>query len=54
MSLRFYPRAELGKEGGNNLAPTPTRRRIKTMQSKGLRSHASPCAKKVILQNETT
>jgi hypothetical protein len=54
MSLRFYPRAELGKEGGNNLAPTPTRRRIKKMQSKGLRSHASSCAKKVILQNETT
>jgi len=46
MSLRFYPRAELGKEGGNNLAPTPTRRRIKKMQSKGLRSHASTCGKK--------
>ena len=40
MSLRFYARGELGKQSGNNPNADPTRRRIKKILSKGLRSHS--------------
>jgi len=36
MSLRFYPRGSSGSSVGSILVPTPTRRRIKKMLSKGL------------------
>jgi hypothetical protein len=41
MSLRFYPREELGKQGGNNPGADTTRRRIKKILSKGLTSHSA-------------
>ena len=40
MAQRFYPRGELRKQGGNNPGAETTRRRIKKMLSKGLRSHS--------------
>jgi len=39
MSLRFYPRGELGKQVGSNPGADTARRRIKKTLSKGLRSH---------------